>query len=152
VPLLIQCSCGHQGTVPDQFVGKEVQCPKCHKLLVPLTADKMENFAAKVLFSTPGRSDEAAEVLTIPGDDSQAQIPFTCPFCGENYAVSADLADKKINCRNCREPSRVDGPAKKKPRRPRADVAPNFAWLYVLLGIVILFLGIIIGILLGRSH
>src|SRR5436309_2003425 len=45
VPLRIQCSsCGHQGTVPDTYLGKEILCPACRGRLVPLTPDKMENF------------------------------------------------------------------------------------------------------------
>ncbi len=148
VPLLIECSCGHRGTVPDQLVGKEVQCPKCHKLLVPLTADKMENFAAKVLFATPGRSDEPTEVLTVPEDHSDSEIPFTCPFCGETYQVSADLADKKISCRNCREACKVDAFEQKKPRRRKSKGGPNLSWLYIFLAALILFIGILLGRLL----
>ena len=154
MPLQIECSsCGHKGTVPDNLVGKEIQCPKCQCLLVPLTADKMENYAAKVLFASPARPEEPTDVLTVPEEISGTEIPFTCPMCGETYLVSADLADKAIICRNCREPSRVDAPeapsdtsSKKKSRRRRAKVRVPLEWFYILLAILTL----IIGILLGR--
>jgi hypothetical protein len=127
--------------VPDSYVGKEIQCPKCQRLLVPLTPDKMESYAAKVLFAAPARGEEvAAEPPVGP------EIPFSCPFCGEAYQVSEDLAGKKITCRNCREPCKVDSPkAKKKSRRTKPRVSWRLAGLGVLLALVFILIGYLIG-------
>ena len=104
MPLQIVCStCGHKDTVPDSLVGTEVHCPKCHALLVPLTPDKLENFAAKVLFAAPA-TIQSEEVIR--EDVNGPEIDFVCPFCGDAYRVSAELAGKKITCRSCREPCR----------------------------------------------
>ena len=146
MPLEIQCSsCGHKGTVPDTFVGREVQCPKCQCLLVPLTAEKMESFAAKVLFSTPAAGAEEVVQEEVKGPE----ILFACPFCGEAYQVSEDLAGKKITCRNCREPCKVDAPAKKKKkRRIRAKV--NWQTIGICVVVAVFFL--LLGLLLGRMR
>jgi hypothetical protein len=141
VPLQIQCSaCGHQGTVPDHYVGKEVQCPKCQCLLVPLTADKMENYAAKVLFAAQARSEEVIREEA-PGPE----IPFACPFCGEAYQVSEDLAGKKITCRNCREACKVDKRKEKKARKRKTGYPSNLVWIYILLSLVFLMIGLFLG-------
>jgi hypothetical protein len=144
VPLQIQCSaCGHRGTVPDSYVGKEIQCPKCQCLLVPLTADKMENYAAKVLFAAQARSEEV-----IKEETSGPEIPFACPFCGEAYQVSEDLAGKKITCRNCREPCKVDKRKGKKTRKSKARYPAHLLWICVLLSLFFLAIGLLLGRLL----
>jgi len=66
--------------------------------------EKLERDAAKILFSTPTKPEEPVAAATPKGPE----IEFVCPFCNETYQVSVDLAGKKINCRNCREPCRVD--------------------------------------------
>ena len=77
MPLQIQCSaCGHVGTVPDNYVGREIQCPKCRLLLVPLTPDKMESYAAKVLFATPAPPSSAAAEEVIEQEPAGPEIPF----------------------------------------------------------------------------
>ncbi len=144
MPLQIQCSCcGHKGTVPDSFVGREIQCPKCQCVLVPLTEDKMESFAAKVLFATPAAGGEEV----VQEGASGPEILFACPFCGEAYQVSEDLAGKKITCRNCREPCKVDAPAKKKKKRRARG---NVPWTTIGIGAVVAVLFLVLGIMLGR--
>jgi hypothetical protein len=66
--------------------------------------EKLEREAAKIIFSAPAKPQE--EVAR--ADPQGPEIPFVCPFCGEAYQVSEELAGKKITCRNCREPCRVD--------------------------------------------
>ena len=146
VPLQIECACGHRATVPDEYVGKEIQCPRCKKLLIPLTHDKMENFAARVLFAAPSQKAEPAEEI-IPAPGVGPEITFTCPFCNESYQVSQDLAGKKISCRNCREPCKVDE-LEEAPRRPkkRDKSAHRGIWAWLLVALLIL----VVGILLGR--
>jgi hypothetical protein len=145
VPLQIECACGHRGTVPDEYVGKEIQCPSCKKLLIPLTQDKMENFAARVLFAAPARKDDSAEEI-IPAAEFGPQITFTCPFCSETYQVSVELAGKKISCRNCGQPFKVDEIDKephlheKKGKRKRHD-----AWMWIVVALLFLAIGILLG-------
>ena len=55
----------------------------------------MESYAAKVLFSAP--CGEETPEATIQTERVGPQLPFTCPFCGELYQVSAELAGKKLN-------------------------------------------------------
>jgi uncharacterized paraquat-inducible protein A len=142
MPLQIECSsCGYQGTIPDSSVGTEIQCPRCHMRLVPLTQDKMENFAAKVLFATQVKKEEV-----IQPEPEGPEIPFVCPFCGEAYQVSEDLAGKKITCRNCREPCKVDEPTPKKKRVPKASSSWQLVWLCLFLSLV----SFLVGFLLGR--
>ena len=75
------------------------------------------------------------------------EIPFACPFCGEAYQVSEDLAGKKISCRNCREPCRVETPQKKKKKRRARS---KFSWLLLVLGVVLAVFFLAVGVLLGR--
>ncbi len=146
VPLQIECACGHRATVPDEYVGKEIQCPRCKKLLIPLTHDKMENFAARVLFAAQARKDESAEEV-IPAAGVGPEVTFTCPFCNETYQVSQELAGKKINCRNCRQPCKVDE-LEETPKPPKKKARPEShgAWAWILVALLIL----VVGILLGR--
>jgi hypothetical protein len=69
--------------------------------------EKLEREAAKMIFSAPA---DAAEEEVVRAEPQGPEIPFTCPFCDDSYLVSAELAGKKINCRSCREPCRVDEP------------------------------------------
>ena len=86
--------------------------------------EKLEREAAKMLFSAPTQGDEEVARAEPQGPE----IAFVSPFCNEAYKVSEELAGKKINCRNCREPCRVD--AKK------VD-APVLKWLPFWLGVVV---------------
>jgi hypothetical protein len=72
----------------------------------------LEIEAAKIIFSTPAKADHDEVVQAAP---QGPEIPFVCPFCDETYQVSAELAGKKITCRNCREPCRVDALHKSPP-------------------------------------
>jgi hypothetical protein len=147
VPLQIQCSsCGHLGTVPDEYIGREIQCPQCRTVLVPLTQDKMESFAAKVLFSTPVRREETAEAV-IESAPSGPEISFTCPFCSESYQVSKELEGKKIACRNCHEPSRVESAHAKKKTPPEK---PASSWPLIAIGVGAAVFLMIIGFILGQ--
>jgi hypothetical protein len=140
--LQIVCSsCGYQGMIPDGSVGTEMPCPQCRMRLVPLTPDKMENFAAKVLFASQGQKEEV-----IRPEAEGPEVPFICPFCGEAYQVSEDLAGKKITCRNCREPCKVDEPKPKKVRVPKA----RFSWTLVWLCVFLSAFSFLVGFLLGR--
>ncbi len=95
--------------------------------------EKLEREAAKIIFSAPAKPAEEIAHATPQGPE----IPFVCPFCGETYQVSEDLAGKKITCRNCREPCRVDA-------KPVA--APEFNgrsfWLGVGVGVVLTLLAV----------
>jgi hypothetical protein len=90
--------------------------------------EKLQREAVKMLFAAPAKPEEAVARVEPDGPE----IPFVCPFCNEEYQVSKELAGKKINCRNCREPCRVDGKRKVvrrvKKRRP--------FWLGVIVGLV----------------
>jgi hypothetical protein len=88
--------------------------------------EKLEREAAKMLFSAPA----APEVPAAPAQPVGSEIAFVCPFCGEAYQVSEELAGKKITCRNCREPVRVDA---KKPRQRGAKALPF--WLGIVVGV-----------------
>jgi hypothetical protein len=83
-----------------------------------MASEEEEREAAKLLFGATAKTEE--EVAR--GESDDVEIPFVCPFCNETYLVSAELAGKKINCRNCREPCRVEGGKKEVPEdkpRPR---------------------------------
>lgn len=114
--------------------------------MVPLTQDKMESYAAKVLFAAPVQHEDkiVEEVIATAKGDGR-EVPFTCPFCSESYQVSADLAGKKITCRNCREACKVDDPNKKPPRTKKSRPANYQTWVYVALTLVTLIVGILIG-------
>jgi hypothetical protein len=91
-----------------------------------MSDENLEREAAKILFSTPSKPEESAASTEPRGPE----IAFVCPFCNEAYSVSEELAGKKINCRNCREASRVDG-KKTPPRKPKG--LPF--WLGIVVGI-----------------
>ena len=67
--------------------------------------ERIEREAVKILFSAAAKAEEEEVIRAEP---QGPEIPFVCPFCNESYQVSEQLAGKKINCRNCREPCRVD--------------------------------------------
>lgn len=142
MPLQIECStCGHKSTVGDDNVGRSIPCPQCRTLLVPLTPDKLENYAAKVLFAAPAATEEV-----IREEATGPEIGFVCPFCMEAYEVSADLAGKQIICRNCRQPSKVEGGAKpRKPRRARSTFSLAVVWLGILLSVFCFLAGYLVG-------
>jgi len=102
--------------------------------------EKLEREAAKMLFQAPAAKEEPAA----PAQPQGPEIAFVCPFCNEEYQVSEDLAGKKITCRNCREPSRVDA---KKPRRRGAKPLPF--WLGIVVGVAATTL-IVIALKLAR--
>ena len=145
MPLQIECACGHKGTVPDEYVGREIRCPRCKTVLVPLTQDKMENFAARVLFAAPSQKEEAApEIISAPSNSPE--ITYTCPFCRESYPVSVELAGKAISCRNCREPGRVDEvEPEPKPRKRRTRGERRRALIVILVALLFLAVGILLG-------
>jgi hypothetical protein len=96
--------------------------------------EKLEREAAKILFSTPSKPEEQ-----IPSKEAHGpEILFVCPFCNETYPVSTELAGKKINCRNCREPCRVDSIKIKSKRRSVFSF-----WLGLGLGIVLTVLAVV---------
>ena len=101
--LAITCpSCRHEWLVPKASVGKAMTCPGCRKRLLPSSPESMDNYATKLLFAAP-----AGEQEVIRPKAKGPQVTFVCPFCDATYQVSKKLAGKKINCRNCHEPSRV---------------------------------------------
>ncbi len=114
-------SCGFQMHVSARRAEQKLQCPRCQ--------EQLERQAVKILFAAPAPSGEEEVHRAQP---TGPEIPFVCPFCGEAYQVSAELAGKKINCRNCREPCRVGKPAD----TPAETHAGNF-WLGVVVGFVL---------------
>ena len=46
----------------------------------------------------------------IPSLANAEEIAFTCPSCGDSYAVDGSLAGKKLLCRNCHKPSLIGKP------------------------------------------
>ena len=112
----ITCSkCGHRITVVD---GQRIICPNCK-----------DSEAVKALFAAPARPQEVHAVEP----DGRPQITFVCPFCNEMYAVSEELAGKKINCRNCYEASRAPGKeknAKELEPPPALPAAATEPWYY----------------------
>ena len=155
MPHLIECSCGHQGTVPDQLVGKEIQCPKCHKLLVPLTADKMDNFAAKVLFASPGAQPDEPDNRCPDGSRRYHRTGNSLYLPDVRRAAyqvkRVNWPTRAIICRNCREPlegsnaleNRSEPPSKKKLRERRTKVAvAHLSCFTSLSGIFYLIIGI----------
>jgi hypothetical protein len=107
----------------------------------------MENYAAKVLFAAQAERRQEHGEEVIREEVAGPEVPFTCPFCGEVYQVSEELAGKKISCRNCREPCKVDSPkSTNRARRPR----PKFSWQMVGFGAFLALVFILIGFLMGR--
>jgi hypothetical protein len=133
--------------VPDHYVGKEVLCPSCHKALVPLTPDKMESYAAKVLFSAPAQRAPAPTQEVVREEATGPEIPFACPLCGETYQVSEELVGKRITCRNCRELCKVNAPA---PKQKRSSQPSRLPWLALCLGMLLAALFVAIGFIMGR--
>jgi hypothetical protein len=67
--------------------------------------EKLEREAAKIIFSTQAKPEDAEVVRAKP---QGPEVVFVCPFCNATYQVSEDLAGKAMKCRNCRELSKVD--------------------------------------------
>jgi hypothetical protein len=52
----------------------------------------------------------AENLLQLPASELPAvpvKVLFTCPDCGDRYAVDGNLAGKKVLCRTCNAPARV---------------------------------------------
>jgi hypothetical protein len=101
--LSITCpACHHAWLVPETAVGEAVTCPSCQTVLLPSTREGMDNYATRLLFAAPAREEEVYQPKA-----KGREVTFRCPFCDEAYRVSRKLRGRKINCRSCREPSRV---------------------------------------------
>jgi hypothetical protein len=102
--------------------------------------EKLEREAVKIIFSAPAKAAEEV----VRAEPQGPEIPFVCPFCNEAYQVSEDLAGKVINCRNCREPSRVDAKKTPPPIEPRRAFWPG-----VVLGVALALIAVALLKLIG---
>src|SRR5947207_14334138 len=107
--------------------------------------EKLEREAAKIIFSAPAAGAE--EVA--PAVPQGPEIAFVCPFCNEAYQVSEQLAGKKINCRNCREPCRVDAKKDTPPTFNARSFLQGFA-LGVVLSVLVAFLLTVLVVVLQK--
>jgi hypothetical protein len=104
---------------------------------LPMDGENLEREAVKILFSAPAQPEEV-----VRADPEGPEIAYVCPFCGEAYQVSRELAGKTITCRNCREPGRVDAQKPKSKRTARRGMHPRSFWLGFALGVAVAALGV----------
>ncbi len=136
-------NCLRKLSVKDELAGKKGKCPGCQKnVLIPAaTTQRTANPAA-----TPARTPEPAEpplpplppppsvdgpersqeeidaaamdaLFEKPAEDAPPdEITFDCPMCGEKMTVSAELAGKREQCRECRRIVKVPNLEEKKPK------------------------------------
>ena len=106
-----------------------------------MDAENLEREAVKIIFSAPAKPGEEEVVRAEP---EGPEIAYVCPFCGEAYQVSKELAGKTITCRNCREPGRVDADKQKPKRTARRGIHVRSFWLGFALGVAVAVLGVLL--------
>ena len=106
-------------------------------LMVLRMDENLEREAVKILFSAPAQPEEV-----VRAEPEGPEIAYICPFCGETYQVSKELAGKTITCRNCREPGRVDADKQKPKRATRRGIHFRSFWLGFALGVAVAALGV----------
>ncbi len=90
MPLVVNCSCGKQLRVPDEFAGKRVKCPAC------------QNPCAVPAAGAPSR--------TAPATPAGTMISFRCT-CGQTMQARAEFAGRKTKCPSCGEVVPIPGKA-----------------------------------------
>ncbi|MCC9642627.1 hypothetical protein LOC71_10100 [Rhodopirellula sp. JC740] len=103
MPIRLQCSCGKQLSVRDEFAGKAVKCPACSKpIRVPAagaakpaaarTAPARTQQARPTPTRAPGQADSLDDLFSEEGFDRQ--ISAVCPACKSEMAPNAVLCTK----------------------------------------------------------
>jgi endogenous inhibitor of DNA gyrase (YacG/DUF329 family) len=89
MPIPTRCRCGASFSVPDEFAGRKVKCPKCSEPVAVAAGDAAASAAVS----------------------SSAPIGIKC-VCGKPLKVPGKLAGKTVKCPSCGEAIPVPDPAK----------------------------------------
>src|SRR5438876_233579 len=79
MPLVVNCSCGKQMRVPDEFAGKRVKCPAC------------QTPCAVPAGGAPSRPAPAP---------AATMVSFRCS-CGQTMQAKPEFAGRKTKCPAC---------------------------------------------------
>ena len=104
-----------------------------------MDGENLEREAVKIIFSAPAKPGEEEVVRAEP---EGPEIAYVCPFCGETYQVSKELAGRTITCRNCREHGRVDADKPKPKRASGRGIHVRSFWLGFALGVAVAALAV----------
>jgi hypothetical protein len=98
MPLLLNCSCGKQLRVPDEFAGKRIKCPACSEVLtVPEPAAAA--YAGSGVTARPSPSSAAP---------AGGAIRFSCS-CGKVMQARAEFAGRNTRCPACQSTLTIPG-------------------------------------------
>jgi hypothetical protein len=105
---VVQCSCGKQLRVPDQYAGKKVKCPECGQ---PNAVPAGRPTAATVKASAkPAAARTMASPPPLPAAAPAGKITFQCS-CGQAMAAKTEHAGMKTKCPSCTSVVTIPGGA-----------------------------------------
>lgn len=88
MPIVVNCECGKQLRIPEQYAGKKVKCPSCGDPL--LVAVPQKN----------GPSKKPVVPASKPAA-TPAVIKFECEECGRAMQARTEYAGRKAKCPGC---------------------------------------------------
>jgi len=107
MPVVVNCACGKQLRVPDEYVGKRVKCPSCGEPQTVKAA--VANGTAKKA-PVPTRPVKAAATKPIAAAAKPGTIQFQCTKCNKPMQAKAEYAGKAVRCPGCQTAVKIPKP------------------------------------------
>jgi hypothetical protein len=112
MPILLECSCGKQLRVPDEFAGRRIKCPACSEVqTVPEPAA-----------ASPLTAKAPARPAGVSAPTASGMVRFSCT-CGKVMQAKAEFAGRSTRCPACQSTLTIPetGEATAGPTGIRAD-------------------------------
>jgi len=95
MPIAVNCRCGKQFRVPEEYAGKKIKCTSCGETRIVAAGAK--NGMAK-----NGTAKSSTAQATLPAQATQAAVlKFQCDQCDHPMQTKAEFAGKKTKCPGC---------------------------------------------------
>jgi hypothetical protein len=132
MPLLVNCPCGKQLRVPDEYVGRRIKCPAC--------GARQTVTAEVAATATTTESPRQAPVTPSEPVEGEGMLEFDCD-CGQPLQAEAQYAGRLTRCPSCDSKLRIPGERRGRARegddegkpRPRKKGGKLGLWLTVTL-------------------
>ncbi len=110
MPVVIACAaCQGKMSLPDNYAGKAVRCPKCGQAVRVAAAPATAPAAVKVAPAPQPAAKPAAAPAPAPA--AAPPITVTCTSCKKKLQVKAALAGKAVKCPGCGGVVKIPAPA-----------------------------------------
>ncbi len=109
MPIAVQCGCGKQFRVPEEYAGKKIKCTSCGE--TRLVAATVSNGTAKNGTAKNGTAQGPAAPTAPPAPAAApAVVTFQCGECNQPMQAKAEFAGKKTKCPACKATVTIPGP------------------------------------------